>query len=136
MINQFVTVRDVNPSAHFVSSNPTDPYCKQSGADSLVGASVSLRTRPQFASAGHLLNGQGAFVAGGRWNPPGRFRVNYCSLSPGTAVEEAYRLFESKGLPRAIVGNRVIATIHYELQAVWDFSRIPEGLIGRLFAKH
>jgi len=77
--------------------------------------------RPQFASAGHLLNGQGAFVAGGRWNPPGRFRVNYCSLSPGTAVEEAYRLFESKGLPRAIVGNRVIATIHYELQAVWIF---------------
>ena len=77
--------------------------------------------RPQFASAGHLLNAQGAFVAGGRWNPPGRFRVNYCSLSPGTAVEEAYRLFESKGLPRAIVGNRVIATIHYELQAVWIF---------------
>lgn len=65
-------------------------------------------------------------------HPLGRFRVNYCSLSLGTAAEEAYRLFESKGLPRAIVGNRVIATIHYELQAVWNFSRIPEGLIGEI----
>jgi len=49
--------------------------------------------------------------------------------SCGSAAEEAYRLFESKGLPRAIVGNRVVAMIRYELQAVWDFSHIQEGLI-------
>jgi RES domain-containing protein len=88
--------------------------------------------RPQFASPEDLLSGKGAYVAGGRWNPPGLFRANYGSLTPGTAAEEAYRLFEAKGLARAVVGNRVIAPIQYDLQAVWDLSRLPDGLIGEI----
>jgi RES domain-containing protein len=88
--------------------------------------------RSQFSSSEDLLSGKGAYAAGGRWNPPGLFRANYGSLSPGTAAEEAYRLFETKGLPRAVVGNRIIAPIQYRLQAVWDFSRLPQGLIGEV----
>jgi hypothetical protein len=39
--------------------------------------------RPRFASQEDLLRGKGAYIAGGRWNPPELFRANYGSLSPG-----------------------------------------------------
>ena len=85
---------------------------------------------PEFASTKNLFNGDGAFITGGRWNPPRLFRTNYCSLSPGAAAEEAYRLFEIKGIPRTAIGKRIIVPIYYELQHVWDFSQFARELIG------
>ena len=79
--------------------------------------------RPAFVSTQNLLSGEGASLSGGRWNPPISFRTNYCSITPGAAAEEAYRLFEEKGISRTAVGKRIIVPIYYELHHMWDFSQ-------------
>lgn len=46
-------------------------------------------TAPRWAGLPHLLTGQGALLAGGRWHPPGACRSVYASLDPETALAEA-----------------------------------------------
>lgn len=71
----------------------------------VVFRSVTL----EYAKPELVVSGKGAAKTGGRWNPPGQFEALYCSLRPGTAIEEAMRLFESVGLSnpsKATTGRR------------------------------
>jgi RES domain-containing protein len=60
----------------------------------------------KFASAWN--SGEGAFRAGGRWNPPG-VRAVYCALDPATAILEvaAHRTFQ------------VLDTMPHTLTSAW-----------------
>jgi RES domain-containing protein len=71
---------------------------------------------PRWATAAHLLTGEGALHAGGRWHPVGAFRAVYASLDPETALAESlahYRRFgvaDRDAMPRTL--NAVAVALH------------------------
>lgn len=42
-----------------------------------------------YSNRHDLMSGAGSRLHGGRWNPPGRFKVIYGSLAPDTAIIES-----------------------------------------------
>lgn len=78
-----------------------------------------------FAKQPHLLSGDGSWEAGGRWNAPKLFRAIYCSLRPGTAVEEAFALAEGFGLAGGELRPRVTVGLEWDLPKVLDLIRAP-----------
>jgi RES domain-containing protein len=90
------------------------------GAPGLEGAgfrSVGVR----YATEEDLLSGHGASYYGGRWNPPG-LRAVYVSLSPVTAVKEAYQQFLHHGIAAAHIRPRVLVGVTMRLQRLLDLS--------------
>ncbi|MDP2361200.1 MAG: RES family NAD+ phosphorylase [bacterium] len=75
----------------------------------------------KYATEGDLLSGHGASCYGGRWNPPG-MRAVYVSLSPVTAVKEAYQLFLRNGISAAQIRPRVLAGLHLRVQRLLDLT--------------
>ena len=68
------------------------------------------------------LDGQGARINGGRWNPPDSFAVVYTALEPGTIDAEFARLTRRTGLPARAFLPRRIAIIDARLARVLDLT--------------
>jgi RES domain-containing protein len=66
------------------------------------------------------LSGEGARLAGGRWNPPLSFAVLYLALEMNTAVAEFHRLATKQGLAPADFLPRELFTYRARLQRVAD----------------
>src|SRR5687767_8840963 len=76
---------------------------------------------PRYTTAADIVKGVGAFMGGGRWNPPGVMNVVYLSREPETALHEAnehrrhYRLPLWPDMPKVVVAVRVEAEIILDL---------------------
>ena len=70
------------------------------------------------------LDGHGARINGGRWNPPDSFAVVYTALEPGTIDAEFQRLTRRTGLPAGTLLPRRIARIDASLAKVLDLTDI------------
>lgn len=88
-------------------------------------------TSYEWANKSQFIDGIGSRRYGGRWNPPGSFKVVYLSFTPETAIAEALAtnrrggLPDSEGLPLVVTGVRV------ELARVLDItSKNVEAAIG------
>jgi RES domain-containing protein len=68
------------------------------------------------------LDGQGARINGGRWNPSDSFAVVYTALEPGTIDAEFGRLTRRTGLPAQAFLPRRIASIDVRLERVLDLT--------------
>jgi len=68
------------------------------------------------------LDGQGARINGGRWNPPDSFAVVYTALEPDTIDAEFGRLTRRTGLPAGAFLPRRIASIDTSLAKVLDLT--------------
>lgn len=75
-----------------------------------------------------LLNGQGAFKAGGRWNAPASFRAVYLSLSPQTSVAEVFRAAGHYGFHAEDLKPRVVVAAEISLNRVVDLHTHQKAL--------
>jgi len=75
-----------------------------------------------YASAAHVLSGEGSLHAGGRWNAPGAFPAIYSSTRPGTANEEAFHLAADFHLAPDDLKPRVTCGIEWNLLSVIDLT--------------
>ena len=66
------------------------------------------------------LSGEGARIAGGRWNPPRSFAVLYLGLTAAAVVAEFHRLADRQRLAPADFLPRTFHTYEVELAAVLD----------------
>jgi RES domain-containing protein len=77
----------------------------------------------EHASPQKILSGEGSRRFGGRWNPPGTFPVIYSSITPGTAIEEAFQLAADYELSPDDLKPRVTCAIEWDLARVVDLTR-------------
>lgn len=81
-------------------------------------------TSKKYAFGPELIDGVGSQKHGGRWNPPGGFRVVYASLDELTALYEVvgqyrgYNIPTSQARPRPQPQVRVITPIAFQLNSV------------------
>lgn len=68
------------------------------------------------------LDGAGARVNGGRWNPPGSFPVVYTALDRATVDAEFVRLTRRAGMPASSLLPRRLTTIRVRLARVLDLT--------------
>jgi RES domain-containing protein len=66
------------------------------------------------------LNGEGARLHGGRWNPPDSFAVVYTAADTATVDAEFQRLLARSGLPAQSLQPRQLTTINLDLGHVLD----------------
>jgi RES domain-containing protein len=77
-------------------------------------------TSYEWASAHNLLDGVGSLKYGGRWNPPGLFKVVYLSCDPETATAESLATNRRNGLPDSESLPLVIIGVRVELARLFD----------------
>jgi RES domain-containing protein len=77
---------------------------------------------PRYTTAKEIISGTGAFIAGGRWNPPDVMNVVYVSDESETALREANEHFRYHNLPVWTGMPRVIVAVRATLGAVLDFT--------------
>jgi RES domain-containing protein len=89
---------------------------------------------PRHTTAKEIISGTGAFIAGGRWSPPEMMKAVYLSEEPETAMHEAnahfryYRLPLWKGMPRVVVGVRVVLETLLDLTTRSVAISLPEPM--------
>lgn len=89
---------------------------------------------PRHTSADEIIAGVGAFLGGGRWNPPGVMNVVYLSRAPETAMHEANehaRYFGTavwRGFPKVVIAIRVKADAVLDLTQPAIAAGLPEPL--------
>jgi len=76
---------------------------------------------PRHTSAAAITNGVGAFLSGGRWNPPSLMKAVYMSRSPVTAMHESVATYSYHSIPITDFPKVTIA-IEACLEAILDFS--------------
>lgn len=67
-----------------------------------------------------LLSGEGALTHAGRWNPPGKFRAVYLSLSPEASVAEVFQTAGKYGFAEGDLRPRLTAAVRVKLTRVAD----------------
>jgi RES domain-containing protein len=93
-------------------------------------ATVYRATTFRYANQADLVSGEGSQQFGGRWNPPGRFRAVYASLTAETAIAESLRTGRKYGIaastrtPLVLVAIDVILTRALDLTARQVRSRL------------
>lgn len=75
----------------------------------------------QYANENDFLSGVGAAIVGGRWNPRG-VRAVYASLTPNTAVSEAYQNLNDYGFPLSAIRPRVVCGATVALSRLLDLT--------------
>lgn len=79
-------------------------------------------TVPRWGTVDHLLTGEGALHAGGRWHPVGVFRAVYASLDPETALAESLAPYRRFGVAVRDAMPRTLNAVVVALQRVLDLS--------------
>jgi RES domain-containing protein len=79
---------------------------------------------PRHTTAMDIISGMGAFIGGGRWNPPGVMNVVYLSVESETAMREANEHFRYHNLPIWTGMPRIVVAIRAALEAVLDLTSI------------
>jgi RES domain-containing protein len=93
---------------------------------------------PRHTTAKEIVQGVGAYVAGGRWNPPEVMNVVYLSVEPETAVREAnehrrhFHLPLWEGMPKVIVAVEVAVDAVIDLTDGAVAADLPEPLTNLL----
>lgn len=77
---------------------------------------------PRHTTATEIVQGVGAYKAGGRWNPVGVMDVVYLSTDPITATAEAVEHFRYYRLPQSQAMPKVIVTVAVDAPAVLDLT--------------
>lgn len=77
---------------------------------------------PRHTTAAEIVQGLGAYKAGGRWNPVGVMNVVYLSTDPITAMAEAVEHFRYYGLSQARAMPKVMVTVAVDASAVLDLT--------------
>jgi RES domain-containing protein len=90
--------------------------------DALGATDWSGTTYRQTGRGGAPLSGEGAFVHGGRWNPPDSFPTIYLADSVRTCIEEARRVAARQGLDLAAYLPRDLHEVEVVLVRVLDLS--------------
>jgi RES domain-containing protein len=70
-----------------------------------------------------ILQGEGSFLHGGRWNAIGSFRAVYGSTTDTVAVAESRANAEYAGIRFPIRAPRLLVTIELQLEAVLDLTQ-------------
>lgn len=83
---------------------------------------------PRWGTVEHLLTGEGALRAGGRWHPIGAFRAVYASLDPETALAESLAHFRRFGVADRDAMPRTLNAVTVSLQRVLD---LTDGAVRR-----
>jgi RES domain-containing protein len=76
----------------------------------------------EYASPKEIMNGEGSFKHGGRWNAPETFPVIYSSTRPSTAVDEAFQLAADYELAPDDLKPRLTCGIEWDLSRMVDFT--------------
>jgi RES domain-containing protein len=77
---------------------------------------------PEWSAPQHLVSGQGAFLMGGRYNPPGLFRTVYCATTVTTAAAEFEATVRRSGFPLKATLPRYIWALEVSLTRVVDLT--------------
>lgn len=95
------------------------------------GAAYRVTTL-DYPSAGSILQGQGSFLHGGRWNAIGSFRAVYGSTDDTVAVAESRATADYAQVPQPFRTPRLLVAIEFSLQAILDLTsasiRVQLGL--------
>src|SRR5829696_2221681 len=83
---------------------------------------------PRWGTVDHLLTGEGALHAGGRWHPIGAFPAVYASLDPETALAESLAHYRRFGVADRDAMPRVLNAVTVDLQRVLD---LTDGTVRR-----
>ncbi len=79
-------------------------------------------TTLDYPSPKSILQGQGSFLHGGRWNAIGSFRAVYGSTVDTVAVAESRATADYAGVPQPFRTPRLLVAIEFSLQAVLDLT--------------
>ena len=71
-----------------------------------------------------IASGEGSRIWGGRWNPPGLFRVVYLCMDHATAMEEYLAQNRRNGLPDHGAMPAVTIGVALKLERVLDLTRL------------
>ncbi|MBA3607730.1 MAG: RES family NAD+ phosphorylase [Chthoniobacterales bacterium] len=85
------------------------------------GAAYRVTTL-DYPSPGSILQGQGSFLHGGRWNAIGSFRAVYGSTVDTVAVAESRATADYALVPQPFRTPRLLVAIEFSLQAVLDLT--------------
>lgn len=77
---------------------------------------------PRHTTAEAIVSGMGAFLAGGRWNPPGEMKVVYMSREPETATKESLEHFRYHGLPISSALPKVMVAVRVKVERLLDLT--------------
>lgn len=89
---------------------------KTSAWSGVVFRSTSLK----HARSKELIDGKGALTHAGRWNPPGKFRAVYFSITPEASVAEVFQTGNHYGIPSSALRPRLIAAVRVNFWQVAD----------------
>jgi RES domain-containing protein len=78
---------------------------------------------PRHTTAGEIVSGVGAFIAGGRWNPIGEMKVVYLSKEPETALRESLASFRYHNLPISDALPKITVAVAVKLERVLNLSK-------------
>ncbi len=85
------------------------------------GAAYRVTTL-DYPSPRSILQGEGSFLHGGRWNALGSFRAVYGSTEDTVAVSESRATAEYAHVPQPFRTPRLLIAIEFSLQAVLDLT--------------
>jgi len=77
---------------------------------------------PSHTTAAEIVQGVGAFLGGGRWNPPGVMNAVYLSRMPETAMFEANEHRRYYKLPLWEVMPKVTVAVRVEVDSILDLA--------------
>jgi RES domain-containing protein len=77
---------------------------------------------PRHTTAKDIISGIGAYIAGGRWNPPEVMNVVYLSRDSETALREANEHFRYFNLPVWQGMPRVVVAVRADIESVLDLT--------------
>jgi RES domain-containing protein len=77
---------------------------------------------PRHTTAKDIVSGEGAFIAGGRWNPIGEMKVVYLSQEPETATAESLEHFRYHHLPVSRALPKVIVAVAVRIDRLLDLT--------------
>lgn len=119
-------------SLHADYSRFKDWFAKQKTKATILQGAYYRTAGPRYTSAEHIISGEGAMLANGRWIFKGMTRLVYLSREPETSLSESnaharhYHLpFE---MPKVTVAVKIILELVLDLSVAKNRRKMPETL--------